>query len=325
MKAIQVTAFGGPEVMELQDLPDPVPGPKQLVIEVAGASVNFADIKARKGGYHLGKSPPFVPGIDVTGVVVQLGTEVSSFAVGDRILGFPAEGSYGELALVNENLAFKLPDSVDFRRAAASPIAAGTVTHMLTQIAAIEKTESLLVHTAAGGVGSMAAQVASALSVKSVIGSVGSPWKKEAVLSTGAAGVIDYSDPDYPEQVKSLTDGQGVDVIINTIGGPTLERDLECLAPFGRLVLCGKLSGEDARINPSLMHPTNRRIVGFSFGHYRRFRPEQVKKTMNLVIEFLQNDQLKPVIGKEYPLAKAADSHRFVEERKSVGKVLLIP
>lgn len=325
MQAIQVTAFGGPEVMVMTDLPDPVPGPKQLVIDVKGASVNFADIKTRKGGYHLGKTPPFVPGIDVTGVVRQVGAAVTSFGVGDRILGFPAEGSYGELALVNENLAFTLPERVDFRQAAASPLAGGTVTHMLTQIAGIEKGEHLLVHTAAGGVGTMAIQVARALDVGSVVGSVGSPWKQDTVLEAGATGVVDYSDPDYPKHVKSLTGGEGADVIINTLGGPTLERDLDCLAPFGRLILCGKLSGEDAKINPSVMHPTNRRIVGFSFGHYRRFRPELVKNTMELVIKFLENDQLKPIIGKEYPLSEAAEAHRFVESRRSIGKVLITP
>lgn len=325
MKAIQVTAFGGPEVLELRDLPDPVPDPNQLIIEVKGASVNFADVKARKGGYHLGKTPPFVPGIDVTGMVVAVGAEVTRFCVGDRILGFPAAGSYGELAQVNENLAFALPDNVDFERAAASPIAGGTVTHMLTQIGQLEKDENLLIHTAAGGVGTMATQIAKALDVGCVVGSVGSPWKKETVLKTGVSGVVNYTDSDYPKQVMSLTEGKGVDVIINTLGGPTLERDLDCLAPFGRLILCGKLSGEDAKVNPSVMHPNNRRIIGFSFGHYRRFRPKHVKDTMELVINFLKNDQLKPVIGKKYPLSEASEAQRFVESRESIGKVLLIP
>lgn len=325
MKAIQVHSFGEPEVLQMMDIPAPLPGPEQILVEVKGASVNYADIKARRGGYHLGKALPFIPGIDVAGIVVGVGEKVSEFKVGDRIMGFPAEGSYAELALVSRKLAFPLPDNINFLDAAASPIAAGTVTHMLTRIAQAKADDKLLVHTAAGGVGSMAVQIASALDIKNVIGSTSSPWKKEKLRTRPVKGVVDYTTSDYPSQVMDLTDGKGVDVIINTIGGPTLERDLKCLAPFGSLILCGKLSGEDGAVNPSVLHPNNRRIIGFSFGHYRKFRPELITTTMKTVIEFLESGRLKPVINRVYPLAQATEAHRLLESRQSTGKVLLIP
>lgn len=325
MKGILVNRLGGPDVLKYKELPDPVPGPDQVLIKVKGASVNFADIKARSGQYHLGRNPPFIPGIDVAGIVVATGSAVKDIKIGDRVVAFPSSGSYAEKTVANKNLTFVIPDSIPFETAAAFPIVAGTAMHMLTVAAGMKKRESLLIHAAGGGVGSTALQLAKTLNVSQIIASVGSPWKITKVNEIGADAVVDYTSGDYAKNVSALTDGEGVDVIVNPIGGMTIVQDLQCLAPFGRLVLFGKMSGEPVRIPPEILHKTNRTVIGFSFGHYRRYRPEMVRSTIKSVINLLENNRLEIIIGKCFPLKEASAAHRYIEERKALGKVILIP
>ena len=325
MKAIQVSQFGGPEVLAFAELPDPVPTDSQVVIKVLGASVNFADIKSRRGGYHAAKQPPFTPGLDVAGKVIEVGSKVKEIRPGDHVIGFPASGSYAEKAVAAEDLTFVIPKELDMSVAAAAPLVAGTTTHMLNYVARIRKGECVLVHGAAGGVGTTAIQVAKALGAGAVIGSTASPWKEEHVKRIGADAVIDYRSESYAEQVNTLTGGEGVDIILNPIGGPTIDQDLECLAPFGRLMLYGKLHPEPSTTPPAVLHPTNRSIIGFSFGHYRRLRPQAIESTMTLVIDMLETRKIEMVIDSVFDLQKAAEAHRYIEERRAVGKVLLIP
>ncbi len=325
MKGIQVTRLGGPEVLEYKDLPDPVPELHQVLIEVRGASVNFADTKARSGGYHLARKPPFIPGLDVAGVVLEVGSGVTGIQQGDHVIAFPASGSYAEKAVANQELTFVIPEGVDFISASAAALVTGTVTHMLTHIARIEAHESLLVHAAAGGVGTTALQVAKAFGVSRVFGSIGSPWKEDHVRKMGADGVVDYSSKNYADAINSMTEGRGVDVILSPLGGATVEQDLQCLAPFGRLVLFGEMNDEPACLPPDGLYTTNRSILGCSFGHYRRFRPGQVRETMSLVIDLLVNKKIEVFIGKCLPLEQAAQAHHLLEERKSLGKVVLVP
>jgi len=324
MKGIEVTRFGGPEVLEFKEIADPIFAADQVLIEVHGASVNFADTQARTGKYHLGKKPPYIPGIDVAGVVLECGAEVTTTKPGDHVIAFPQSGSYAEKAVASENLTFVIPDSIDFKVAAACPIVAGTVTHMLTQIGCIDSSESLLVHAAGGGVGSTALQIAKYLGITNIIGSTSSHWKKDRLIEKGADAVIDYSD-DYVEKTNELTGGKGVDVILNPLGGETITRDLQCLAPFGRLILFGKLNEGSAQLSPADLYTTNKSVLGFSFGHYRRFRPEKVNDTMNLVIDLLKNKLIDLQIGACLPLEGAEDAHRAIETREVFGKVVLLP
>lgn len=325
MKAIQVSQLGGPEVLKVVELPDPEPGDTQVVIEVHCASINFADIKSRRGGYHLAKQPPFTPGLDVAGIVIKVGRKVTTVRKGDHVIGFPASGSYGELAVANENLTFVIPKGLDFQVAGAAPLVAGMTTHMLTLATRMQKGACVLIHGAAGGVGTTAIQVARALGAGAVIGSTNSPWKEEHIRQLGADAVIDYQSDSYAEQMNTLTDGTGADIILNPIGGPTIDKDLDCLAPFGRLLLYGKLHPEPSTTPPAVLHPTNRSIIGFSFGHYRRHRPQAIRSTMTTVIEMLENNKIEMVIDSVFPLKKAAEAHQYIEERRAVGKILLVP
>ena len=325
MKGIIVKNFGSSDVLEYSELPDPVPGDNQVLIEVHGASINSADIQARSGKYHLGKNLPYTPGIDVAGVVKSTGPGVKTVKRGAHVIAFPLSGSYSEMAIAEEHLTFVIPPEIDFKVASAIPIVAGTVTHMLTEIARITPEESLLVHGAGGGVGTTAIQIAKSLGIRQIIGSVGSPRKGEYVKKIGADATIDYENADYPTLVNHLTDGSGVDVILNPIGGSTLERDVQCLAPFGRLISFGKLKDKPGAVSPEILYTTNRSIIGFSFGHYRKLRPDLISQTMQRVITMVKKNQLTMVIDSCFELKEAAAAHHYLESRKAVGKVLLFP
>lgn len=325
MKGIQVTRFGKPEVMEYTDIPAPVLESDQVLIEMRGASVNYADIKARSGGYHLGKEPPYIPGLDIGGVVVEVGSDVTDIKHGDHVIAFPASGSYAEKAVASQELTFVIPESLDLIKASAAALVSGTVTHMLTQVACIEEQESLLVHAAAGGVGTIALQVAKALGISRLYGSIGSPWKEDHVRTMGAVGVVDYSSETYGQDINGMTGGKGVDVILNPIGGSTIEQDLHCLAPFGRLITFGELSEGPATIPQGGLYTTNRAILGSSFGHYRRFRPDRVRKTMSLVIEWLVKGKIDVFVNSCFRLEEAPQAHQLLEDRKALGKVVLVP
>ncbi|MBT8361792.1 MAG: NADPH:quinone oxidoreductase family protein [Deltaproteobacteria bacterium] len=325
MKGIQVSKLGGADVLEYKELPDPRPEPHQVLIQVRGASVNFADTRARSGGYHLGKKPPFTPGLDSAGIVLEVGSEVAQIKEGDHVIAFPASGSYAEKAVVNQELTFVIPKTLDFVKASAAALVAGTVTHMLQQVARIEEDESLLVHGAAGGVGTTALQVAKAAGISRVFGSIGSPWKEEHVRKMGAEGIVDYSSPTYAQNILEMTGNKGVDVILNPIGGETIEQDLICLAPFGRLVIFGELGGGPATIPQDSLYTNNKAILGSSFGHYRRSRPAVVRESMERVIEFLAAGKIDVFVDRCLRLSEASQAHQRLENREALGKIVLVP
>lgn len=325
MKGITVQSFGSPDVLNYTTLPDPVAGENEILIEVRGASINSADIQARSGKYHLGKNLPFTPGIDVAGVAASVGQKVKTIKKGDHVIAFPSTGSYAEQAVAQEHLCFVIPPEINFKAAAAVPIVAGTITHMLTEIARIQPGESILVHGASGGVGTTAIQVAKQCKAGKIFGSVGSLRKGTYVQDLGAEATVDYNDPDYSTQINQLTGGAGADVILNPIGGVTLERDLHCLAPFGRLISFGRLADVPGSISPETLYTTNRSVIGFSFGHFRKLRPAKISNTMERVIEMLRSEQLQMVIDSCYPLKEAARAHQHLESREAIGKVLLYP
>lgn len=325
MKGIQVNRLGGADVLEYVELPDPRPEPDQVLIQVRGASVNFADTRARSGGYHLGKKPPFTPGLDSAGIVLEVGSEVAQIKKGDHVIAFPASGSYAEKAVARQELTFVIPKTLDFIKASAAALVAGTVTHMLQQVARIEESDSLLVHGAAGGVGTTAIQVAKAAGISRVFGSIGSPWKEEHVRKMGAEGIVDYSSPTYAGDILEMTENKGVDVILNPIGGGTIEQDLICLAPFGRLVIFGELGDGPATIAQDSLYTKNKAILGSSFGHYRRSRPAVVQESMERVIEFLDAGKIDVFVDRCLRLSEASQAHQMLEKRQALGKIVLVP
>lgn len=323
MKAILIEKFGDPEVLTYAEVDDPQPAADQVLIRVHTVGVNFADVKARMGAYHIKRALPFIPGLDVAGTIAAVGPEVKTLKAGQRVVAFPQGGAYCELALAREVLTFAIPDAISDETAAAFPIVAGTSYAMLARIARLQTNEGVLLHSAAGGVGTTALQIARHLGAQPIIATVGSDAKKPLLAELGADAVVNYRSENHVEKALGLTDGKGVDVILNPLGGEMLEGDLDCLASFGRLICFGHASGQPASIPTNELHGSCRSVFGFSFGTLRRTRPLEASSIMHAVIPMLAEGKIRMMMGKQFPLAEAAAAHRFLESRTSTGKLLL--
>ncbi|KPV45093.1 quinone oxidoreductase family protein [Alicyclobacillus ferrooxydans] len=322
MKAIVVSEFGAPEVLQYQDVSIPAAGAREVLIRVKSTSVNFADIKARYGNYHNGAKPPFIPGLDVAGTVEAIGSDVTGFTVGQRVIAFPNSGSYAEYAVASEQLTFALPDSLNFSEAAACPTVAFTSYKLLTEVGRLAPSETVLVHAAAGGIGTTVIQMAKALGAGRIIGTVSSPEKITAAREAGADVVICYSDT-FDESVRELTNGQGVDLVLDSIGSWVSEKSMNCLADYGRLVNFSNPSGEGGKILTTDLHSSCRSVLGYSLGTTLRKRPQALQDTAQDVLRLLAQGTVKMNIGERFALHDAAKAHRWMESRQSTGKILL--
>ncbi|WP_144504218.1 quinone oxidoreductase family protein [Bacillus mycoides] len=322
MKAIVVTSFGGPEVLKYTDMDIPTISDHQVLIRVVATSVNFADIKSRYGKKG-NKALPFIPGIDAAGIVEHVGSHVKNIYPGQRVIAFPLNGSYAEHVVANENLTFILPNEVDFQTAAACPIVSFTSYNLLANVARLQQGESVLIHAAAGGIGTTAIQLAKLLRAGKIIGTVGSEAKRKIAFDAGADYVIYHEDEDFVEKINELTNGEGVDVILDSISGTVSERSLKCLAYYGRLVHFGNASGETGNFQTKELHASCRSILGFSFATTRKKRPESLQETANEVFRYLRDGSLQIKATKSFPLQDAGKAHEWVESRQSTGKVIL--
>jgi len=322
MKAVLVTAFGGPQNMEVTEIDIPAVKPHQVLVRVVATSVNFADIKARYGKKGGGKLP-FLPGLEAAGVVERVGEQVQGLRVGQRVIAFPSDGSYAEYVAVDEQLTFPIPDEIDFELAAACGIVSFTSYKLLADVARLEQGETVLIHAAAGGIGTTAIQLAKLLGAGTVIGTVGSENKIAIAKEAGADHVICHASEDFAEKVMALTKGEGANVILDSISGRVSEKSMECLAYYGRLVHFGNASGDVGSIKTIDLHASCRSVLGFSFGTTRSKRPHLLQATAERVLPYLADGRLRIMIGKRFALEEAALAHEWVESRQSTGKVIL--
>ncbi len=322
MKSILVRAYGEPNVLEIEDLPIPEPSVGQVRIKTAFTSVNFADIKARRGG---APTLPFTPGLDASGVVDAVGDNIENFQVGQRIAAYAAAGSYAEYVLAEAELCYPLPDAVSFEQGAGIGILI-TAYNVLTNAGRFQAGESVLVHAGAGGVGSTLLQLAKTLGAARIFATVGSDEKAEVAAQLGADEVINYQETAFDEVVNEKTEGRGVDLILDSVAGPNAERGLNCLADFGRLVIYGHTGeGGAAAIKSTLLHKNNRAVIGYSSGGYRKARPEVLREVAQEGLKLLASGDIKILLGERFKLEDVAAAHEWVESRRSVGKVLLGP
>jgi NADPH2:quinone reductase len=322
MKAVIVTEFGGPDVLTYTDVDVPSINPTQVLIKVDAVSVNYADIKSRYGMKGKGKVP-FIPGIDATGVIEKVGANVKHLSDGQRVIAFPLTGSYAEYIVADENLTFVIPDNIDIETAAACPIVSFLSYKLLADVARLEQGETVVIHSAAGGVGTTAIQLAKILGAGTVIGTVGSEEKAAVALESGADYVICYASEDFSSKVNELTNGTGADVILDSIAGEITNQSLKCLAPYGRLVHFGNSSGEVGEFKTIDLHASCRSVLGFSLGTTRSKRPHLMGGIAQKVLPLIADGSLKINVGKTFKLEEAAEAHQWVESRKSTGKVLL--
>lgn len=323
MKAVVVTDYGTPDVMQYMEVDTPALKPTQILIRTVATSVNFADVKARYGNKNGGNLPPFIPGLDGAGVIVAVGDEVRNLKIGQRVIVFPQSGSYAEYVVANESLTFVIPDNLDFSVAAACPIVSFTAYKLLADVARLTQGETVLIHAAAGGVGTTASQLAKILGASCVIGTVGNESKVQTALNAGCDHVICYGADDFSTKVNDITDGRGVDIVLDSVAGSVSEKSLQCLAKYGRLVHFGNSSGEVGHFQTKDLHSSCRSVLGFSLGTTRKERPYLLRDTADRVFRYLSEGRLRIKIGHRFKLEDAAEAHRVVEGRNSIGKVLL--
>jgi NADPH2:quinone reductase len=323
MKAVLVQEHGGPEGLVYREVENPVQKPNQVVIDTRYTSVNFADIKARRGGYR-GQTPPFIPGLDASGIVESVGSEVDGILPGQRVAAYTTGGSYAEKVLADSVYCFPLPESVSFQEGAGIGIFI-TAFNALQLAGGLREGDDVLVHAAAGGVGSSAVQIARALGAGRVLATVGSEAKRRAIAHLGVDHVIDYREEDFVASVQQVSGGRGVDVILDGIAGETSERGMECLAEFGRLAIYGHTKGDSGTFTSKQLHASNRGVIGYSSGGYRKGHPQVIRRGAEAVLDLLASGKLTLLTGHEFPLERASEAHALVESRESIGKILLRP
>jgi NADPH2:quinone reductase len=319
MKAIVVREFGAPEVMTIERVPEPVPGPGQVTIRVHAVGVNPVDTYIRAGTYARKPSLPYTPGTDVGGVVHAIGPDVTRLRVGDRVYAHAVVGGYAEVALCDEWQAHPLPVQVSFQQGAAIGVPYATAWRALLMRAQGRPGESVLVHGASGGVGIAAVQIARAHGMR-VIGTAGSAEGIALVRKQGAHEILNHREADYLQRVPSLTGGAGVDVVLEMLANVNLDRDLDMLAPHGRVVVIGNRGRIE--IDPRKAMSRDGTILGMTLFNATRADLEEIHAGL---IAGLENGSLNPVIGKEMPLADAVKAHVAVMKSGALGKIVLIP
>lgn len=321
MRAIVIEEFGGPDVLRLVDVPEPAPGPGEITVAVAFAGVNFADIMARTKGYQV-DALPFRPGLEVAGRVLAVGEGVTGHAPGDEVAAFVRGGGYAEIAVVPAASAFTVPAGLDLRTAATLPTVMPTAYGVLHDVARLREGDTVLVQGAAGGVGTVAGQLARLGGAKAVYGVVSSMDKAPHALKSGYDQV--FLDTDFDEKVRAATGGRGVDVALDAVGGETFRRTLAVTARFGRLVSFGN-SGNAApwQIGPGDVYPAARSVAGFSLMGLAAQDPARLRELADAAFRTVLDGGVELPVTAELDLADAGEAHRLVESRATTGKLLL--
>ncbi|HKJ58407.1 MAG TPA: NADPH:quinone oxidoreductase family protein [Halobacteriales archaeon] len=321
MRAIEVPEHGSADSMRLVDHDVPEPGPGQVRIRAEAIGVNFADIMQRRGTYPGGPEPPYVPGFEAAGVVDAVGEGVD-FAEGDRVVGYPDGGAYREYALCPEGALFDVPAEIDAAEAAGFPVQFLTAHNCLFEWGGLEAGERVLIHAAAGGVGSAAVQLASRAGAE-VFGTASSDAKLEYVAALGCEYPINYVESDFAEEITRVTDGGGVDLVLDGVGGETHDRSYDALNHYGRVVAYGAASGTVPRPDVWELLFHNYSVVGFHLGQSMQHDPDRVLGAVPELTALLAEGDVEINVGASFPLEAAADAHRLIEDRENVGKVVL--
>lgn len=321
MRAIQVSELGGPEVLRPVETEAPRPGPGEVAVDVVWAGVNFAEVKARSEGYRV-TSLPFVPGLEVSGRVRELGEGVEGFAVGQEVAAMSGGGGYAEVAVVPAATVFPVPEGVGLRAAATLPTVLPTAHALVHEVGLLRAGESVLVQGAAGGVGTAVGQIARLAGAGAVYGVVSSEAKAAYAREHGYDDV--FLTGSFAEDVRRATGGRGVDLVLDPVGGETLRRGLEALALFGRLVSYGNAGGEEPwRVGQPELYPGARSVAGFSILGLASGAPQALRDLATRAFALAADGRVRLPVTAEFPLPEAAQAHHLMESRTSTGKLLL--
>ncbi|MDQ0260960.1 NAD(P)H-quinone oxidoreductase [Sinomonas atrocyanea] len=325
MKAVFITEPGGPEVLQVREVDAPEPGPGELLIDVVAAGINRADVQQRRGFYPPPPGASEIPGLEVSGRIAGFGPEVTRpFAVGDRVVALLAGGGYAEKVAVPAEQVVRVPEGVDLVTAAALPETAATVYSNLFMTAQLAPGELLLIHGATGGIGTMAVQMAKAFGAR-VAATAGTEEKVSTARAfLGVDVAINYREQDFVEAVREATDGRGADVILDVVGAKYLERNVEALAPYGRLVVIGLQGGAKAELNLGTLLSKRAAVIATSL----RPRPVEEKGAIMAAVKehvwpLVTDGRIKPLVDKSFPLAQVTAAHEYFDSGEHVGKILL--
>jgi NADPH2:quinone reductase len=323
MHAVVVDEIGGPESRRVQERPEPAPGPGQVAIDVAYAGVNFADVLARARGYRV-ESLPFVPGLEASGHVHAVGEGVTDLSVGQPVTALTIGGAYADVVLASAALTFAVPEGLDLRTAATLPIVLPTAHALIHEVGRLHEGESVLIHSAAGGVGTVVGQIARLANAGAVFGVVSRPEKAQYARQFGYDEV--FSADDFDARARAATKGSGVDLALDHVGGETWRRSFDVLAPFGRLVSFGNAAGEQPwTAQYSTLKATAAGVHAFSISTLAVTAPQAVRAIADRAFRLVAEGKVHLPITGDYELADAADAHRLLESRTSTGKIVLRP
>jgi NADPH2:quinone reductase len=320
MKAIRVSEYGGPAVLKLAEVPDPTPGPGQVVVRNHAVGVNPVDTYLRSNTDNRGPRLPYTPGSDAAGVVEAVGNGVTTVKAGDRVyVGGSLSGAYAQMSLCDQAQVHPLAAGASFAQGAAVNVPYATAFHALFNRAHGQAGETVLVHGASGGVGVGAVQLARARGLV-VIGTAGTERGRKLVLEQGAHHVLDHTEPSYLDGLLELTGGRGPDVILEMLANVNLQKDLGVIAMRGRIVVIGNRG--TVEVNARLAMSKDAAILGMALFHAS---PAQLAGIHAALVEGLANGTLRPVVGQELPLGQAARAHEAVLESGAHGKIVLVP
>ncbi|MGB0681768.1 MAG: NADPH:quinone oxidoreductase family protein [Magnetovibrionaceae bacterium] len=322
MKAILCEQLGGPDDLILAEVDDPRPGPGELLVKVAAAGVNFADTLQLQGRYQIKAEPPFTPGLELCGTVLEVGEGCSRFRPGERVMAAVPQGAYAEKALVSESIAWTVPDTLSDVQAAGFPIIYGTSHASLWGIAGLKEGESLLVLGAAGGVGLTAVEIGAKLGA-TVIAAAGGPEKLEICAKHGAHHGIDYREEDIKARVKELTGNKGVDVIYDAVGGASFDAGLRATAQGARVLIIGFASGDIPQIPANYLMVKNIQVFGVNWGALSEVNPSLYRASCDHLSDMAARGQIEPPVSETMPLDQVPEALRLIKARKTTGKVVI--
>lgn len=324
MRAIQIDALGGPEVMKRVELPVPEPRAGQVRVRVEAAGLNYSDIMIREGRYLHKVDLPYLMGREFCGVIDALGEGVKNFEIGQRVIGTANKGAFADFVICTALGLTPCPEGMTPEIAVSMLVQGITAIHCLDDCGRLQKGETVLIHAAAGGVGTLAIQLALLRGAK-VIGTASSEEKCKLIRELGATP-INYKNDDWVEELKNLTNGRGAEVILESVGGNIFTRSFrEALAPLGRLVVLGAASGETAKLVNTEILASGKSIIGYFLPNLYTAAPHRIVEAGMELVERVQNGTLKPIVGRVFSLDDAIEAFNYMQNRESVGKVILKP
>jgi NADPH2:quinone reductase len=322
MRAVLCKEWGGPDKLIVEDVPSPPIKDGAVRIAVHAAGINFADLLLISGQYQEKPAFPFTPGMEAAGVVTEVGSGVSGFKAGDRVMALTGTGAYAEEIVVDASRVYQIPGKMDFSSAAGFPVVYGTSHGAFDWRAHLKPGEWLLVHGAAGGVGLTAVEIGKVMGAK-VIACASSPEKLEIARQYGADHLIDYSREDIRERVKAITGGRGADVVYDPVGGDAFDASLRSIAWGGRIIIIGFASGRIPQAPANILLVKNIDVIGFYWGSYQARKPELLRDSYAKLLGWFEQGKLKPHVSARMDLKDVAQAMNLLRERKSTGKVVL--